>query len=346
MRNSEFEAKVERVLRLTIDRWPEILVAFGISDSFLSRNHGPCPVCGGKDRFRFDDKDGRGTWYCNKCKAGDGVRMLELFKGWEFVTVIDELDKHFNGSSIPVMPRPVPVASSGTQKKDPVKIRRKLVKAWKASSAAKPEGAFATYLRNRGLFISEMPCVLRDGKDEYWQKGKTKADKPVSLGVFDVGLAVVQAPNGKPICLYRIYIKNGQKAPVPIVKKMMENFDPLSGAAIRLFEPTPDGKLGVCEGIEKAIAIHLKTGLPMWAVTGKEFLVSLVLPPEVNTVYVFGDNDPDDSDERPGQVCAQMLGDRLTREGRTTKVFIPPTVEEDWEDIYVRKYVRQQKLAA
>lgn len=27
--------------------------------------HGPCPICGGKDRFRVDNKDDDGTWYCN-----------------------------------------------------------------------------------------------------------------------------------------------------------------------------------------------------------------------------------------------------------------------------------------
>ena len=28
-------------------------------------------MCGGKDRFRFNDRDGQGTWYCRGC-GGDG----------------------------------------------------------------------------------------------------------------------------------------------------------------------------------------------------------------------------------------------------------------------------------
>src|SRR3546814_10021554 len=44
----------------------------------------PCPTCGGKDRFRFDNKDGRGTYYCNKCGPGDGVQLVMMKTGWPF----------------------------------------------------------------------------------------------------------------------------------------------------------------------------------------------------------------------------------------------------------------------
>ena len=39
--------------------------------------HCPCPVCGGKDRFRFDNKDGRGTYICNQCCSGDGLELIK-----------------------------------------------------------------------------------------------------------------------------------------------------------------------------------------------------------------------------------------------------------------------------
>ncbi len=43
--------------------------------------HQACPVCGGSDRFRFDDKEGRGTWFCNQCGAGDGLKLVEKVFG-------------------------------------------------------------------------------------------------------------------------------------------------------------------------------------------------------------------------------------------------------------------------
>ena len=56
-------------------RWRDILQSLGMDERSLSGKHGPCPMCGGKDRFRFDDKDGRGTYFCSGCGAGDGVKL-------------------------------------------------------------------------------------------------------------------------------------------------------------------------------------------------------------------------------------------------------------------------------
>lgn len=60
-------------------RWRSlILPALDITVPDNTRRHAPCPVCGGKDRFRFDDQDGRGTYYCNQCDphAGDGFDLV------------------------------------------------------------------------------------------------------------------------------------------------------------------------------------------------------------------------------------------------------------------------------
>ena len=40
-------------------RWRSILAVLGADEKTLSGKHGPCPMCGGRDRFRFDDKEGR-----------------------------------------------------------------------------------------------------------------------------------------------------------------------------------------------------------------------------------------------------------------------------------------------
>ena len=41
-------------------------------------------MCGGKDRFRFDDKGGRGTWICSRCGAGDGIELVKRLLNVEF----------------------------------------------------------------------------------------------------------------------------------------------------------------------------------------------------------------------------------------------------------------------
>lgn len=60
-------------------RWRSTLSQVGIIVPLSSNQHGPCPACGGKDRFRFDDLEGRGTWFCNQCnpQAGDGFALIQ-----------------------------------------------------------------------------------------------------------------------------------------------------------------------------------------------------------------------------------------------------------------------------
>jgi putative DNA primase/helicase len=50
-------------------RWREILPRLGIETRFLVNKHGPCPLCRGKDRFRFDDRDGG---LRRKLRSGNG----------------------------------------------------------------------------------------------------------------------------------------------------------------------------------------------------------------------------------------------------------------------------------
>ncbi|MEO5331339.1 MAG: phage/plasmid primase, P4 family [Magnetococcus sp. YQC-5] len=63
-------------------QWPGMLTRFGAPASCLTGKHGPCPFCGGTDRFRFDDQNGSGSFICSQCGSGDGMtfasRLLNL----------------------------------------------------------------------------------------------------------------------------------------------------------------------------------------------------------------------------------------------------------------------------
>lgn len=70
---------VTETVKQACGHWPRILPALGVK---VNKNqHQACPVCGGSDRFRFDDKEGRGTWFCNQCGAGDGLKLVEKVFG-------------------------------------------------------------------------------------------------------------------------------------------------------------------------------------------------------------------------------------------------------------------------
>lgn len=66
---------VSETVKQACGHWPRILPALGVK--VIKNRHQSCPVCGGSDRFRFDDKEGRGTWFCNQCGAGDGLKLVE-----------------------------------------------------------------------------------------------------------------------------------------------------------------------------------------------------------------------------------------------------------------------------
>jgi|GEM_PF-72035 len=66
---------VSDVAAAACGHWPDLLAAVGI-DIPRRGKHGPCPFCGGSDRFRLDDKGGRGTWICNQCGNGDGLDLV------------------------------------------------------------------------------------------------------------------------------------------------------------------------------------------------------------------------------------------------------------------------------
>ncbi len=83
-------------------RWPEILSALaGLTSDQLTDRHQPCPLCGGKDRYRFDDRDGSGSWFCNQCGgptqsggAGNGMELLMRRTGWDFPTAARHVEEH------------------------------------------------------------------------------------------------------------------------------------------------------------------------------------------------------------------------------------------------------------
>jgi phage/plasmid primase-like uncharacterized protein len=83
-------------------RWHEILPQLGIDARFLCNKHGTCPICGGRDRFRFDDRDGSGSYYCNQCGPGVGLILIRKLHGWDHKTACREVDNIIgNGKPAP-----------------------------------------------------------------------------------------------------------------------------------------------------------------------------------------------------------------------------------------------------
>jgi len=99
---------------LTNGRWPDLLSHFcALTPEQLSDKHQPCPLCGGKDRYRFDDRDGSGSWFCNQCGgrdhmggAGSGLDLLMRCNNWTFTEATARIRSYLN------VPTPPPTAGA------------------------------------------------------------------------------------------------------------------------------------------------------------------------------------------------------------------------------------------
>ncbi len=297
-------------------RWRSILTILGMDERALSGRHCPCPMCGGKDRFRFDDKDGRGTYFCSGCGAGDGVQLAMGITGLSFRDAAREIER------VAGTVRPTP-AKSDRSDEDKLNALRRAFR--ESRPIARGDDAHA-YLAGRGLRLHDLPESIRT------HPGMQYRDGGAVLGTFPAMLATVTDATGRAVSMHRTYIQDCQKAPVPAPKKLMQGM-PLAGAAIRL---TPVSRtLGVAEGIETALAASELFEVPVWSCISTTGIESFEPPEGVEHIVIFADNDANFA----GQAAAYRAAHRLALKGIEVEVVIPPSVG-DWLDRLIQTKLR------
>lgn len=277
----------------TRGRWRSILGSYGFAE-FLSGKHGPCPFCGGKDRFRFTDKDSDGCWICNQCGAGDGFSFLQRGTARSFREIAVELEgKEFKRMDAP-------------KKKDP---RKRLNALWGKGVDITAETATGIYLHNRGLIVPAQDV-----------RHCPKCYEPDTKKKYSAMIALIRNVKGRPVSIHRTYLDGGTKADIEKPKKLMPGVDTVSGAAVRLFPM--DKIIGVAEGIETALACAKSFSVNTWATISAGGMESFQAPKGVREVLIFGDNDKSFT----GQKAAYTLANRLVREGLKVAVRLPEKV--------------------
>ncbi len=319
--------------RLARGHWYELLTRLGVDAGCLTGQHAPCPVCGGRDRFRFDDREQRGTFYCNQPQnhggvhSGDGFKLLMDLHGWDFRSAAQHV-RELLGESLACARTTRTQAAPARLGAD--RLRERLRTAWCASAPVAAGDPVALYLAHRGLALAEFPRVLRTARAQpYWHQLRSAGGAlvPRKLGSFDAMLAPVQGPDGAARTLHATFLAQGRKAAVPAPKKFLCALARLTGAAVRLYPPGET--LAIAEGIETALAVRLLTGLPVWAALNERLLRAVVLPPEVRRVHIFADRDA----SGVGEAAARELGERLRQEGRAVRIALPRSAGEDFLDV-------------
>lgn len=303
-------------------RWRSILPALGIDREHLTGKHGPCPLCkdgGGKDRFRFDDKDGTGSYFCNTCGPGSGVDLVMKRKGVDFAKARELIEAELPGSTFEL-----PKAQTKTGSYD-------LSRFWGSCHKLNGFDAACLYLAKRGLKLPAYPAMLRfHPAASYLHDDKRRTQHPAMVAKY-------VAPDAKDFTLHTTFLTpEGDKASVPLVRKTAARAIP-RGGAVRLASSAET--MGIAEGIETALSAMALFDVPVWSTLNSGQLATWEPPPTARNIIVFGDCDG----SYGGQVAAFGLAHRLKAKGYHVDVRFsldpcePPTGSDDWNDALERR---------
>lgn len=302
------------IKQATQGRWRDILPRLGIPAEYLISKAGPCPKCGGKDRYVFDDKDGRGTYFCRgSCGAGSGFDMLMNYHGWDFKRTVREIEA---------------IVGSCTYRKPPPEMsveqrRQQLNALWRTGRPIEQGDPVDRYLEARGIAMDRYPDVLRTIPEAI-----TRCKQR-----FPMMLAMVEDVDGRPVSLHRTWISGDAKAPIDSPRAIMPGKLP-DCLAVRLEEHYET--LGIAEGIETALSCTRLFGVPTWSVLNARHMYKFVPPEGVKKLVIYGDHDA----KYGGQASAYGAAHRL-RDVCEVEVKIPPRVGDDWNDVWRRELARK-----
>jgi len=296
--------------------WHSLLPTLGVDSRYLVNKHGPCPICDGKDRFRWDNQNDGGGYICSQCGGGDGFDLARKVTGKSFREIASQIEA--------IMGKP-----TGYKPKDidptEAKQRENMKAVWRAAECPRLGGPTAEYLTTR------VGCL--------WPSNAIR--EAFYDGTHAMICKIANHEGTRAVNLHLTFLTlDGRKADITPAKKVMPGKLP-PGCAIRL--GPVKSVMGVAEGIETAISAAIMYDMPVWACVNGTLLSQWIPPDGVEQVTVFGDNDANYT----GQSKAYILANRLeVQYKRRVTVRIPPIVGEDWNDFHHHHHVIRNPSAS
>lgn len=270
-------------------RWAEIYKHFGLP-GITGKNHfkGECPVCGRKNKFRCDDKNGSGSYIC-VCGSGDGWALLTAKTGKEFKVLAAEVDKLIGNEYSPERININPARSTLAQQREKVSC--------KFSKLAPLRGTNAdSYLKGRGINSLPLESI------RYCDNQPAAGEKLQAI------YALATDDRGELCYLHRTLLDGDKKAnrggaAKKMLKLQEDNYlEFAKSIAIRMF-PTAS-TLGIAEGIETALACHQITKCHTWATMNTAFMKKFRVPAGVRNLIIFADSDANAAGHAAAFECA------------------------------------------
>ena len=293
-------------------KWKGILAELGVDAKCLVNRHGPCPICHGTDRFRFDDKAGNGTYFCSGCGAGDGMKLAMLWTGLSFAECaarVDVLCGH--------------VEKQAVQATDEDRAAKTLKRLREIGAQLQPVGDLdpvGRYLRRRGIKHLPKGHLRFHPALDYYDQG-FQGKHPAMVAAF-------RRPDGSIETFHVTYLTpDGHKASVKAPKKVTGAQQGLAGCAIRLSEVAEH--IGIAEGIETALSVTEMYGLPCWSCYSAHGIETFQPPAGVKRVTIY----PDADANYTGQAAAYACAKRLSMAGFEAEVADFPAIGSDYNDL-------------
>lgn len=297
------------ILRNLKGRWRDVLLNQNVPENILSGKHQECPLCGGKDRFRWTNYNNDGGYFCNQCGSGDGIALIKNYTGMSFIDVLKML------SDIEVKNMKVETMK---EKPNPLIYLQKIYSGLRNINT---KDAVYKYLKKRGLQKIIAHQLYYHPSIAYYEDGIYKKNYECMVGI-------VRNKSRKFITMHITYLDGGKKANVKSPKKILTPIETINGCAIRLYDY--NGHLGIAEGIETAIACYELTGIPTWSVMNTSGMESFIPPDDVNNITVFADSDHNYA----GQKAAFTLANKLViKYNRTVDIQMPSKIGNDFLDV-------------
>lgn len=315
MRNIDL---IREVTTTAANNWPHVLAGLSIDVPDSSRRHAPCPACGGKDRFRFDD-NGRGSFICNQCGAGDGLDLIKLVNHCD-TTEAAQLAADVLGIDYRAAETDQKAASQRREQMEADRQQREHERQKQAAEDA--EQRRATFARLYG----EMRQSATEGESDYLKsKGLTGFNYPI-LPDGSLLLALVDGSGAV----------NAAQTITPQGEKRLLTGSAKRGAYHAVNAPETPQSVLIAEGLATALSVHLMRpdALAVAAIDAGNLLpVAEVMRrkhPKAQ-IIIAADNDHHQNGEaNTGRKAAEKAA--LSVAGWVT---LPPTdYKADWNDFH------------
>jgi putative DNA primase/helicase len=303
--------------------WPQVMEVLGLP-GFGTKKPRPCPLCGGKDRFVPDNRRGRGDYFCRGCGAGDGFKLLMGLYGWTFATARQRVMQAAGLTEPIARPRRLRPVTRPAPVEDGIARPSARVHSILRSACAVADCEDAVrYLKSRKLWPLPEGCTLRAHPSvEYFDAGNR-------LGRYAALIAAVRDLANELVTVHLTYLQAGAKLTQHAPRKLLSGLTGRSGCAARL-TPIAGDTLGVCEGIETALAAQHLHKIPVWPTLNTTLLTRFEPPAGISRLVVLADHDA------PGLEAAARLMERL--QGRVhIELRVPRAPHKDWADVWAHQ---------